>query len=136
MSAASATRARILQVGTDRLGLDMRSVILSTQGYQVTNCSNGFEAIRAAAVERVHVVLIDLDRDGSEMTLIAQEIKRVRPEVPTIVLTERATPENKIPELCRLADELVPKEQGPEAILMSVRRVLGKQASASITRAK
>ncbi len=92
MSAASATRARILQVGTDRY--------------------------------------------GSEMTLIAQEIKRVRPEVPTIVLTERATPENKIPELCRLADELVPKEQGPEAILMSVRRVLGKQASASITRAK
>lgn len=123
MPARPVRNPRVLLVGTDRAGLDLRGWILYQQGYEVKHCSNGFEAIRAAVAEPVHVVLIDLDRNGVEMTLIAKEIKRLRPRVPTIVLTEEA-PTHGTHELCRLADVLVPKEEGAEALVKGVKRAL------------
>lgn len=119
----SVRNPRVLLVGTDRAGLDLRGWILYQQGYEVKHCCNGFEAIRAAVAEAVHAVLIDLDRNGVEMTLIAQEIKRLRPSVPTIVLTE-VEPTHGTHELCRLADVLVPKEDGAKALVKGVEMAL------------
>jgi DNA-binding NtrC family response regulator len=123
MPGRSIRNPRVLLVGTDRAGLDLRGRILYQQGYEVKHCSNGFEAIRAAVAEPVHVVLIDLDRNGVEMTLIVQEIKRLRPSVPTVVLTEEA-PAHGTHELCRLADVIVPKEKGAEALVQGVKMAL------------
>jgi DNA-binding NtrC family response regulator len=118
--------SRILQVGTDPVGLSLRGSILGDEGYSVINHSNGFEAIHAAVAESVNVVLIDLDRNIAEMTLIGEEIKRLRPGVPTIVLTEGLAPMRRAPKLCGLADVLVSKERGIEALVESVRKAVLK----------
>ena len=111
--------------------MDLRGWILLQEGYHVINCSNGFEAIRRAVTGRVHVVVIDLDRNAVEMTVIAREIKRRRPSVPTIVLTERSGREHRSAELCRMADLLVPKEHGPEALVEGVEKALDQKATAA-----
>ncbi|MGC2196792.1 MAG: hypothetical protein WA628_19110 [Terriglobales bacterium] len=61
--------------------LTSRGQFLSKAGYRVLNSSNGFDAIRLSTSGRVHAVVLDLDRNHEDPTLIAQEIKRLRPEV-------------------------------------------------------
>ena len=57
-------------------------------GYRVLNANDGFEAIQLAALEKVDAVVLDLDRNHAEVDLVATEIKRCRPKVPTILLAE------------------------------------------------
>src|ERR1035438_1324884 len=38
--------------------------------------------------KRVDAAVLDMDHNRNEVTVIAQEIKRLRPKLPTIVLTE------------------------------------------------
>lgn len=97
----------ILHFGTDRPALLLRARDLARMGYDVLNSSNGFEAIQLACLEAVDAVVLDQNRDGAEVELIVSEIKRFRPQLPTILLAEGQAP------LCRtreLADAWVNKE--------------------------
>jgi len=96
----------ILHFGTDRVLLRLRARSLKRIGYHVLNASDGFEAIKLAIQEPVDAVVLDLDRNHAEIALVASEIKRCRPQVPTIVLTEGTAPPAPVHEL---ADALVPK---------------------------
>jgi CheY-like chemotaxis protein len=114
-------RPAVLHFSCDRTVLFSRGQFLRQAGYRVLNSSSGFDAIRLATSGRVHAVVLDLDHNDEDVTLIAQEIKRLRPEVPTIVLTETAGPVNGVSEL---ADALVPKEDGHNPLLKSLRALL------------
>lgn len=126
MPKTSVRPARVLQVGTDPAGLRIRGRILYDQGYCVVSHSNGFEAIQTAAVETVDVILIDLDRNGAEMALIAEQIKTVRPGIPTIVLTDSPRG-NETHKLRHLADVIVRKKHGAEALVKGVDAVLKRK---------
>jgi len=89
----------------------------------VLSSSNGFEAIRLSASRRVHAVVLDLDRNHEDVTLIAQEVKRLRPGVPTIVLAEASEPVDGVREV---ADALVPKDDGHETLVQSLQKFLTK----------
>jgi DNA-binding response OmpR family regulator len=101
----------------------MRGQFLLDLGYRVLNLSNGFDAIRLSRSKRVQAVVLDLDHNHEDVTLIAQEIKRIRPEVPTIVLKDAAEPVLGVHEL---ADALVPKENGHRMLVRSLQEVLMK----------
>jgi DNA-binding response OmpR family regulator len=98
-------RRTILHFGTDRVLLLLRARSLNEMGYHVLNASDGFEAIKLATQEPVDAVVLDLDRNHAEVALVASEIKRCRPQVPTIVLTEGTAPPARVH---KLADALVP----------------------------
>ncbi len=114
-------RQTILHFCCDHAVLTLRGRFLNDVGYHVLNSSNGFEAIELATRERVDAAVLDLDRNHAEVTLIAREIKRHRPRLPTIVLTEEAASVEGVREL---ADVLVPKEKDPETLVQSLRKVL------------
>jgi DNA-binding response OmpR family regulator len=114
-------RPAVLHFSCDRTVLLSRGQFLRQAGYRVLNSSNGFDAIRLSTSGRVHAAVLDLDRNHEDVTLIAQEIKRLRPGVPTIVLTETAEPVDEVREL---ADALVPKEAGHSPLLKSLRALL------------
>lgn len=50
--------------------------------------TNGFETMQLSNRKLADAVVLDLDRNGAEVALIAREIKRYRPQIPTIVLVE------------------------------------------------
>ena len=49
---------------------------------------NGHEGILRFGQEVVNAVVVDLNDDGSEAALIIGELKRLRPEVPVILVKE------------------------------------------------
>lgn len=102
------TKSRtILHFGTDHTALLLRSRNLKRMGYEVLNSTNGFEAIQLACLDRVDAVVLDQDRNGAEVELVATEIKRYRPQVPTILLAAGGVSRGRTQEL---ADALVTRE--------------------------
>ncbi len=94
----------ILDFGTDREIMRLRARSLHQVGYEVLSSSNGFEAIKLATHEHVDAVVLDLDRNSAEVALVAAEIKRYRPQLPTILLAESTAPVDRAHQL---ADALV-----------------------------
>lgn len=97
----------ILHFGTDRAKLLLRARDLTRLGYDVLNASNGFEAIQLACVGAVDAVVLEQNRDGAEVELIVTEIKRFRPQLPTILLAEEQA---MLRRTQQLADAWVKKE--------------------------
>jgi len=91
----------------------MRAKFLRHEGYRVLGSHNGFETMELCNREPVDAVVLDLDGNRAEIALIAREIKRCRPEIPTIVLAESPAKAEGVREL---ADALVPKENPPELV--------------------
>lgn len=89
MTVCNKKNATILHFGSDRPALLLRALSLTRMGYDVLNASNGFEAIHLASLEIVDAVVIDQNRDCEEVDLIVTEIKRFRPQLPTILLAEQ-----------------------------------------------
>lgn len=118
----------ILHFCSDPAVLKLRGRFLNDRGYRVLNSSDGFEAIKLSTSEQVDAAVLDLDHMGAEVTLIAQEIKRRRPHVPTILLTEATAP---VDGVCDLADALVPKENDPESLVKSLEKVLTGHSDAA-----
>jgi DNA-binding response OmpR family regulator len=120
MRGSEKKRRTILHFGTEREVFTWRARGLHQKGYQVLNVNNGFEAIKLAADKQVDAVVLDLDRNSAEVALVAAEIKRCRPQVPTILLTEGTAAVT----LCELADALVPKRDNLEMLVTTLESVL------------
>jgi CheY-like chemotaxis protein len=61
-------------------------IFLSNLGYRVVNSDNGFETIQLSTSGKIDAVVLELDRNYSDILLIAREIERVRPSIPIIVV--------------------------------------------------
>jgi DNA-binding NtrC family response regulator len=107
----------ILHFSRDRSVLIFRGWVLNIAGYRVLNSNIAPEAIELS--KRVDAAVLDMDNNRNEVTVIAQEIKRLRPKLPTIVLTEGPVAMDG-----QLADALVPKESGPETLVKSLEKLL------------
>lgn len=107
----------------------MRAQFLTSLGYRVLNSSNGFEAIELCNREPVDAVVLDLDRNLAEIALIAREVKKRRPEVPTIVLTEASVP---VDGVHKLVDVLIPRQNHAE-LVKSLAKLLSPPAPADAT---
>jgi len=114
-------RSTILHFGADRIVLILRGWNLNEMGYRVLNASNAIEVIKLATRKRVDAVVLDLDRDHAEVALVATEIKRCRPQVPTILLTEGTVLPDRAHEL---ADAHVPKRDDLGMLAAALENVL------------
>ena len=80
----------VLCIGNDPVNLNLRSSLLKEHGWNVLSSGSGHEGVIRFAQEAVDAVVIDLN-GGDESALITGEIKRLRPEVPVILLVMAAT---------------------------------------------
>ena len=114
-------RRTILHYGTDHVELLSRTRGLNEMGYHVLVAGDGFEAIKLAAHQQVDAVVLDLDGNHAEVALVATEIKRSRPELPTILLAEETTTPDRAH---RLADALVPRRGNVKMLVTALENVL------------
>jgi two-component system KDP operon response regulator KdpE len=99
-------------------------------GFSVVEAGTGAEAIRAASLQPVDLVIIDLglpDMDGSEV------VERIRSwsNVPIIVLSVRSNEADKVKLLELGADDYVVKPFGMAELLARVRVALRRQMRAA-----
>jgi DNA-binding response OmpR family regulator len=96
---------------------------LSSLGYCVIGSNNGFETIELSASGEIDAVVLELDRNHSDVLLIAREIKRARASLPTIVVVHATQTRDG---LDGLADALVPEEMGSGLLVKSLEEVLAR----------
>jgi two-component system, OmpR family, KDP operon response regulator KdpE len=99
-------------------------------GFVVHEAATGSEAIRAATLRPIDIVIVDLglpDMDGSEV------VERIRSwsNVPIIVLSVRSSEAQKVQVLEAGADDYVVKPFGMAELLARVRVALRRQSRAS-----
>jgi len=112
----------ILCIGDDPVSLNLRCSLLRQQGWKVISSGSGHEGVFRFSQERVDVVVLDLDRDGAELALIAAELKRQRSQLPIIMLV----PEEKalVQGATQQADAVVVKSQESRQLIDALKALL------------
>ncbi len=76
----------VLCIGNDPVHLNLRCSLLKEHGWNVLSSGSGHEGVIRFSQEEVDAVVVDLN-GGAEAALITGELKRLRPEIPVILLT-------------------------------------------------
>lgn len=79
-------RNSVLCIGNDPVNLNLRCALMSDHGWNVLSSGTGHGGVIRFGQEVVDAVVVDLNDDGSEAALITGELKRLRPDVPVIML--------------------------------------------------
>ena len=111
----------ILCIDTDQSGLMLRGALLEGNGYRVLTASCGHEGLQLFVAQAVDAILLDYHLGLLDGGVVADEIKRVRPEARVVMLTEH----KEVPrDALKSVDALVFKSHGPEALLAALHAVL------------
>ena len=111
---------RILVVDDEKAIRRYLHASLNAQGNVVFEASNGEEALRAAAVNRLDIVILDLglpDIDGVEVTRRMREWS----QIPIIILSVREQEQDKIAALDAGADDYLTKPFGTGELMARIR---------------
>lgn len=114
---------RVLVVDDERAIRRYLRVALSAQGMTVIEASSGEEALRAVAIDRPEVVILDLglpDMDGAE---VARQIREWS-DVPIIILSVREQENEKVAVLDAGADDYLTKPFGTGELLARIRAAI------------
>ena len=99
----------VLCIGDDHVALNLRCSLLKERGWTVVSSGGGHEGVRLFQKEKADAVVVDLNDDGAESALITSSIKRIRSDVPVVILVTDA---NKLaPGATRQADAVVAKSE-------------------------
>ncbi|MEO8727627.1 MAG: response regulator [Acidobacteriaceae bacterium] len=105
----------------EELGLRVRRLTLESDGYEVTTTSQGNIALGMFAEQPFDLVILDYSMPGMNGGELAVELRRMRPEVPIILLSAYvALPQEHVDKV----DLFLTKADPPSAFLQHVGRVL------------
>jgi len=108
-------RCSVLCIGDDPVNLNLRCALLKKNGWVVESSGNGHDGVLRFQRGPVALVVVDLDRDGSEAALIIGELKRLHPRVQVVMLvTDHST---LAPGATRQADAVVTKAEEDELLV-------------------
>lgn len=110
----------ILCVDDNEQALSIRKVMLETRGYRVIACNNGESGLEAFRRGGVDLVLTDLIMPVVDGSRLIEEVKRLSPQTPTVLISGRV----KIYERDTLADVFLPKGMYEPVDLLEKIRVL------------
>jgi two-component system OmpR family response regulator len=125
MSANPATApVRVLVVDDEPNIVDVISMALRYQGFEVDSAATGADAIAAVAARRPQLIVLDVmlpDFDGFE---VARRLAGAHVDVPIIFLTARDSTEDKIHGLTLGGDDYITKPFSLEELVARVRTIL------------
>lgn len=118
----------ILCIDDEELGLRVRKLVLERAGYRVLTGIDGTAGLSLFASELVSAVVLDYYMPGMNGGEVAAEMRRLRPEVPIILLSAYI---DLPPEVIQMVDWTILKGDGPEILLTKVREVLPQRAGST-----
>ena len=104
-------RKRILIVEDDRLSLIVLRQLLTAQGYEILQSSEGWDGINRARNEQPDLIVMDIklpDISGLDATLLLKKDDQTK-NIPIIAVTAFVTPEDEADASKRGCDAFVPK---------------------------
>ena len=77
----------------------------------------------------VDAVVLDQHENRAEVEIIVKEVKRSRPQVPTILLLESAAPKASTPQFQTVADAKVMQRNDVNMLVATLKSLLAKNSS-------
>jgi two-component system, OmpR family, response regulator len=124
MADASPDKLRILVVDDEPNILDVISMALRFQGFEVETAANGREALSAVRAFQPHLMLLDIMLPDMEGFEVAQRLGAERAGLPIVFLTARDTTEDKVRGLTMGGDDYVTKPFSLEELVARIRAIL------------
>jgi two-component system, OmpR family, response regulator len=129
-AAETAAPSRVLVVDDEPNIVDIVSMALRFQGFEVASASTGAEALAAVAEFRPHLMVLDVMLPDMEGFDVARRLGAQRAEVPIIFLTARDATEDKIQGLTIGGDDYVTKPFSLEELVARIRTILRRTGMA------
>ena len=113
--------ANILCIDDETAALSVRKRVLETAGHHVLTARSGAEGIQLFQSQALDLVLLDYWMSGMNGIVTARELRRIKPEVPMIILSGLA----QLPdETIGIVDRWILKDEGPEFLLNTITALL------------
>jgi two-component system OmpR family response regulator len=117
-------KLRVLVVDDEPNIVDVISMALRYESFDVHTAANGREALAAVREFRPHVILLDIMLPDMEGFEVARRLGADRAGVPIIFLTARDTTEDKVRGLTMGGDDYVTKPFSLEELVARIRALL------------
>lgn len=116
----------ILCIDDEELGLQVRKLVLEREGYRVLTAPDGPTGLKIFSQESVQAVVLDYFMPDMNGAAVATELRKLRPEVPILLLSAYI---NLPAEITRLVDSTILKGDGPGILLAKLREAVSPSAS-------
>ena len=127
------TPKTILCIDDDDGILGYQRALLERRGYAVLTAASARDGLQIAAVCAIAAVVVDYHMPEMNGHEVAAEIKRLRPEVPIVMVSS----DDQIPEhALKVVDAFVPKNEAPSRLLPVISRMCGESPSGFRARTK
>ena len=120
----AAAEHRILVVDDEPNIVDVVSMALRYQGFEVASAGTGQEAIRQVNAFRPHLMVLDVMLPDMEGFDVAQRLSARQDRVPIIFLTARDATDDKVRGLTMGGDDYVTKPFSLEELVARIRTIL------------
>ncbi len=120
-------KQNILVVDDEEIARSNMEHVLKKDGYNCRTAVNGLDAIRVLAEDDIDLVLTDLKMDQMDGLELMQQINRVSPEIPVIMITGFATVSSAVEALRKGAAHYLGKPINLDELRNTVREVLQKK---------
>ncbi len=116
--------ARILVVDDEPSLVDAVSTALRYEGFDVTEATNGREALEAARTTRPDLIVLDVMLPDLDGFAVSTRLRRDGSQTPVLFLTARDTLEDKAAGFAAGADDYLTKPFSLAELVMRVRAIL------------
>ena len=120
---------RILIIDDEAAIRDSLEALLMLEGFQVEMATEGVSGMDMLTASEYDLLLLDLSMPGDSGIELLPRIKRLRPELPVIMITAYGTVGNVVEALRAGADNFVQKPWDNEKLLADIRTAIAKQRS-------
>jgi two-component system, OmpR family, response regulator len=122
---------RVLVVDDEPNIVDVISMALRYQGFEVAEAATGAEALAQVRAFRPHLIVLDVMLPDMEGFDVAQRLGSQRADVPIIFLTARDSTEDKVRGLTTGGDDYVTKPFSLEELVARIRTILRRTGAAA-----
>ncbi|WP_321473841.1 response regulator transcription factor [uncultured Paludibaculum sp.] len=122
---------QLLLVDDDRDLCSLISDFLTSNGIAVEMAHDGPACLRAAAIGRFDLILLDVMMPGMDGFAVLGELRRFS-DTPVVMLTARGEPADRIAGLRLGADDYLPKPFDPDELLARIQAILRRVTGVTV----
>ena len=111
----------ILCVDDERVGLEIRKIVLESKGYRVLTALDGPTGLQLFASNPVDAVVLDYSMPGMDGGEVAASMRQTKPKVPILMLSAYVSLPD---EVMRRVDMYVTKGDGAPVLLAKIEDLL------------
>lgn len=124
---------KVLIADDDRAIRESLATALELNGYEVTACADGVEALAAFRESRPDVLVLDVMMPGVDGLGVCRVLRAEGDRIPILMLTARVETADRVAGLDAGADDYVPKPYDIEEVLARLRALLRRAETAATT---